>query len=160
MGIVGLCWDRVEVAGWRAGPILALWPDPVDHDQCFALAGFDRFADSDAAWDADLDALVDRAIAALSPHGTPTPGVAARWPWRRRISPRDRLVASLTDDQHPPWEIRFGSGAAILASDGHPILWVWLADADRSEALIAAVAPDWPIGRVSLRWAGLLPAIP
>src|SRR5690554_6946835 len=51
--------------------LLALWPAPVNHDVCFAAAGFTSFADNGEGWDKAAENLLHQVIAHLSRLGVP-----------------------------------------------------------------------------------------
>src|ERR1700693_5711314 len=116
-------WDNVPTAHlpqWiePSGTLLAIWPSPVDHDVCFANAGFSEFADSDEPYDAEWKQMLERLLDALARFGEmrlenkDRPRLRATWWdclrwWRQARQPRqpsawaivDRLLVSIEDDR-------------------------------------------------------------
>lgn len=141
------------------GRLRALWPEPIDYDACFQELGFTACADSDAAWDDDFAALVQRVVAHLAQLGSAAQlhGVLPRN--APPAAPVDALLAAARDDQFPPCVIGLGAppGACVATSDGHPMLWVWTAAA--ADDLLPAVAGSWPVAETPLALAPLLPRV-
>jgi hypothetical protein len=108
----------------RAGQLHVVWPSPVDHDACFAAAGFNKFADSDDVWDADFLAALERLVVepCFAAFGTP-------------------------------------ARAIVCTSDGHALLWVWLAAGAKAGwgRLLDVLRADKPCGEMTLVWSHLGP---
>lgn len=156
-------WGEVAPPGpaWAPGHgrLWAVWPSPVDHDACFAAAGFTDFADTDAAWDAEFDGMLARGLAALSDLGDAAL-VAGEYPTERgqpRVSLRDALLAAARDDNFPPCVVAFGEPAlaSMRTSHGHPIVWVWKATGSVG-GLVGRMADGRDVGRCDLDWDRLL----
>jgi len=162
MKILRLNWGELEEErpDWSpgSGHLYAIWPSPVDHDVCFEAAGFEDFADSDGAWDDDFADLVQRLIHALG--GARVAVLAAgEYPvdgWRRRRSLRDALIGAARDDGFGPCVVHFGepATAAVRTSDGHPILWTWMAEPS-IDRILGAVAQGRPVKRMDMNWEKL-----
>ena len=137
----------------------ALWPEPVDHDECFATAGFTAFADSDATWDAEFETLLSSLIESLGSHGSPHL-VRGETPEGATPSVVTSLLCAATDDQFQPCIVSFGSPAQaqLKASDGHPVLWLRLMPGLAFQPLLQAVAAGRPTKRTVLDWSALSPA--
>jgi len=153
------------------GCLFALWPEPVDHDACFESAGFDRFADTDRAWDAEFAIIIQDLLATLAVHGSPvvTGEPLVQHPLIGRLfrkrAPRlplpEQIALVAHDDQFAPCHVDFGSPvrAAIHVSDGHPILWVWLRRdvANGWPGSLSALARGHTTIETTLRWEVLVP---
>lgn len=154
--------DSAPVEGLPA-PFFCVWPEPVDHDLCFEEAGFTAFADSDAAWDADLSQLVDDLLSYLGAFGKPCL-IRGDLPVKRRFlrsrtgSIADALVCAATDDQFQGCLIGFGkaTSTAIAASDGHPIFW--LGGLDSLNSLLTVVARGRECAQTTLTWSAIWPS--
>lgn len=172
--IRSLHWDELPpeifAGAWTSGHgrVLAVWPGPVDHDACFAAAGFSEFADSNERWDAEFIELIRSLVDFLRPIGGPRlhggeypkPGLLTALGrlvghGRDKPSPLDALVAAARDDRFPPCIVHFGDPvrAVVRTCHGHPLLWVWTAPTgpDR-EKLIGFVAGDRQVLNTTLDW--------
>ena len=151
------------------GLAFALWPQPVDHDECFQKAGFDCFADTDAAWDADFAILIQDVLAILATYGGPSvtgPSLVQR-PFGRPgalatdLQLHERIALVARDDQFASCHADFGAPvrAALHASDGHPILWIWLHRevAQARDSKLRTIARGRHLVETTLRWDALLP---
>lgn len=175
--IRSLHWDepRLELPiPWTpgSGRVLAIWPAPIDHDACFAAAGFVDFADSNPGWDAEFRDLLRSLLHFLERTGQarlqtgeyPAERGAfawlAHWVGPPRATPNldDALLAAARDDRFPPCVVQFGDPvrASVRSSSGHPLLWVWSAPGgpDR-EQLLSSVAGDRPVVNTPLDWNAL-----
>lgn len=142
-----------------AGQAGVLWPAPVDHDACFAAAGFHDFADTTPAWDADFATLVADVVAYFDRRGAGYLA-AGEAPPPRYASPSPlvaALVAPAGDDAFPWCEVHFGMPAAarIRTGAGHPLVSLWAEVLDWKD-LLTAVASGRPVTRVSLEWGRIL----
>jgi hypothetical protein len=141
--------------GWR---LWALWPSPVDHDVCFAAAGFTDLADTDDDWSAELAQLIERLLAALGPD---TPRLSAgEYPAHRgraRTSLADALLAAASNDAFPACVVVAGEPAHSLlrTSNGHPIIWIARAEGELT-AILAAVAGGLELRELELDFSRLL----
>jgi len=144
----------------RMGRVWALWPSPVDHDQCFREAGFDEFADTDADWDRDLAELVSRTVEVLQ---RLAPGRVSGGEYLLGESNTEALheaiLAGTKEDSLQPPVVSFGEPplASVRTSDGHAILWIWLAAGDLEQHL-ALIAKGRDVRTRNLSWDRLLPA--
>lgn len=167
-------WSEVEpplppALAAAAGSVVALWPAPVNADECFKAAGFSDFADHDDAWDDAAVALLDRVVARLSAFGAPalrSPPLLDSPPWHRRLrgevpAPRPlltQLELPMRWDSLPPCVVAFGDGGASLRTgEGHVILWLTLPPGVEPAGVVADVAGGHPLSRTTLRWSALLP---
>ena len=162
MNVEKINWGQVGPArpAWAdaSGQLWAIWPSPVDHDACFAAAGFNEMADTDAAWDDDFSELLERLLTALKTFGEPRL-VEGEYPCQgRRVSTslREALFAAATNDHFPPCIVSFGepAQASVRTSDGHPILWLWTSEALGIDRLLTAAA-GLPVREAALQWDAL-----
>lgn len=142
-----------------AGQAGVLWPAPVDHDACFAAAGFRDFADTTPAWDADFATLVANVVAYFGTNGAGYLA-AGEAPPPRYASPSPlvaALVAPARDDAFPWCEVAFGvpATARIRTGAGHPLVVLWAGVLDWRD-LLPAVAEQWPVTHRSLQWERLI----
>ena len=150
MRIWRLNWGEVsdDRPPWSpvSGRLFAIWPSPVDHDVCFEAAGFADFGDSDDAWHDDFDDLVRRLVDSLYP----VQGSSAR------RSVREALVAAARDDNGPPCVVHCGEPrtASIRTSNGHAVLWIWMADGGIGR-ILAAVAQGREVNQTTMKWEKL-----
>jgi hypothetical protein len=155
-----LHWDELalsavpELAAHSDGRVLVLVPAPIDHDECFASAGFTDFADTDDDWYAEFSALVWRLFQFLEQAGP------ARLPLGRSTlaTPVEAIVAAARDDNFPASVVHFGSPtqASVSASAGHPLLWLWSArDRFDDHELLSSTAGSLELVRTRLDWSAL-----
>ena len=168
MGIERIHWGAIPPDLGPLGtprPCFALWPEPVDHDRCFAEAGFSAFADTDDDWDADFDAFIERVLGVLSRCGEPEvlagepPVRPIGWFRKEEGTLRDTVACAATSDEFPPCWVGFGDppAAHLVTSDGHPLLWIYPGTLDVGDVL-AAAAGDREVARTELDWSVLVPA--
>jgi hypothetical protein len=167
-------WSPVpsEEAGELASPgcrLLAIWPVPVNHDACFAEAGFTLFGDNDETWDRAAEDLLRRVIENLSRFGAVkqvSPRLRDNPPWYlrlfragRELPLQQQALFPMHWDSLPLFHARFGDGgAALWTGNGHFLLWVSLPDSGPDAAeFVAMAAQPWPVVETRLRWAALLP---
>jgi hypothetical protein len=158
-----LNWDEILDVhpAWRpsAWRLWALWPSPIDHDSCFAEAGFSDFGDSDEAWNTAFAALLEEVLICLNRYGEPRllEGEQPTERGRPRRTLGDALLAAATDDNFPACFVGFGSRtqALLRTSDGHPVLWV-ASSSDVLESLLAVAASYGGARRQTLDWRKLL----
>lgn len=173
MAIEAMHWGDVGDRSYQGdrGRLVALWPDPVDHDACFARAGFDRFADTDAAWDTDFAIIIQDVLAALRNYGSQV--VIGEPIFQRPLIDRllrkrvptlalhEQIALVARDDQWAPCHVDFGSPvrAVVCVSDGHPILWIWLHQdlANAWHDHLVTIARGRTLIETTLRWDVLLP---
>jgi hypothetical protein len=166
-------WDDLGTLAWhqRPGRIFVMWPGPVDHDACFAKAGFQAFADTTDPWHAQFLSTLDGLIDALSIYGAPAiecaempePSLLARLFFGKKapvLRPAEYLKWA-TQDDNVVCSVAFGLPPAAIAwtTDGHPIVWVWLVDGVTNAwpMHLQASAGDRPIVATALDWRHLLP---
>ena len=154
-----LNWDEVALArpawqprGWR---LFALWPSPVDHDTCFAEAGFSDFEDSNDAWHASLCELIADVLRSLACYGAPrlAEGERPLPKGRPGNALQDALLAAASDDNFPACVVEFGSPAHafVRTSNGHPLLWI-ASSSDVREELLAVAAKFGGARHLQLDW--------
>ena len=163
MGILRLNWAELNEGrpAWSSpsGRLYAIWPSPVDHDQCFEAAGFTEFGDSDDSWDRDFSALVAGLIESLAHFGS-TVLHEGDYPverGRQRVSCLDALIAAATDDNFPPCVVAFGDppSASVRTSNGHAILWTWISKDIDFDTFIGGLAAGREIVNRTMRWETL-----
>lgn len=149
--------------------LLAIWPAPVNHDACFAAAGFTLFGDNDAAWHRAAEDLLGRVICQLSLVAAPRLVSASHkedppWYLRPFRTGRDlpllqQALWPMLEDSLPWFQAQFGEdGTTLRTGGGHFLLWVALSDAGPAPAqFIARAAAPWPIVETRLRWRNLVP---
>jgi hypothetical protein len=151
--------------------LLAIWPSPVNADECFAAAGFTDFGDSDATWDAESARALERLIEELRSFGEPallSEPIAPRAPVISRIfaaPPPLPLLEQITLptqwDSCPDCVVAFGEGGVTLRTgSGHMLYWVTLpaesVPADgQAPSLLARVAGAHPLLQTTLDWTAL-----
>ena len=149
--------------------LLAIWPAPVNHDVCFAEAGFTLFGDNDEVWDKAAEGVLQHVIESLSRFG------AARQigkplrdnpPWYlrlfrtgRELPLQQQALWPMHWDSLPAFHARFGDGGAELRTgNGHFLLWVSLPDAGSvAPEFVRDIAGPRTAIETKLRWAVLLP---
>jgi hypothetical protein len=183
-----ICWGVVPSGLARrwvepGGSLTALWPSPVNADQCFINAGFSQFGDQEDEWDVDQWDSEWRVVVGLligelrkcgEDHLRNRADVWAyrgkRWwewliPWCKPVEavdlpPVDRVVLSTEEDWLPDAVVDFGEPPAVTlySGTGHEILWVAAtARAGVSGAALArTVAEGRPVRQYDLRWECLL----
>jgi hypothetical protein len=169
--IIKIHWGAVGEHTWKGarGRLHAFWPEPVNHDACFKKAGFELFSD-------DLDhegwrAVLERTIEAISRFGalsvtSEQMTIARLFGLARKkqdsASPTELLEWACREDSIDPTCLEAGNPTRALAmtSDGHWIIWIWLADelASQWPAVLASVAGNTPTTETTLAWNVLLPA--
>lgn len=165
-------WAQVDAASRPTdGVTFALWPAPVNADECFRAAGFTDFGDADDAWDEEAESLLRRMVDSLSAYGEPRLRSAPLSPhprWRDRLRSRapqplpltEQLLTPMWWDSLPDAIVEFGSPAVSLrGGSGHVLLWITLpaTDAERFEDALPAIAGVHPLIRTDLAWEHLLP---
>ncbi|HEX7899354.1 MAG TPA: hypothetical protein VF950_16430 [Planctomycetota bacterium] len=174
VGIRLLNWAPVSgqfVKQWAhaAGNLYAIWPSPVDHDQCFQNAGFFDYADSDDSWDGDFAGLTIRLVANLELLGSPSLKRSSRWYWRSLIwkrTPREILLHELilaAHDDRTECLVEFGSRpqAIVHVDGGHPIWWLYAGakNEDWVVELARLMANGLPVQRTDLQWDRFRPTV-
>ena len=163
-------WGEVAAglhAFWE-GPdteVTAIWPGPVDHDECFRSAGFTDFEDSDDAWDSEFERLAHRLVTWLKRFGEPA--TAQREGVRQAVihylsgKPGDsalvrRILAPAYDDREFEVIVNFGSPVAVrlCTGGGHEIFWLATRkqEAMDREDLLEFLAEGRDVSRTSLKW--------
>ena len=155
----------------------AIFPSPIDSDQCFHEAGYRDFADTTNVWDDQWNQIVRRAIEYLSRIGQLSirepivPVIENRLVDRifKRV-PRfdeqtltvcEQIVLATMDDQFGQCIVDFGSNrdATLIANAGHPILWVFAKSqfALSIEDMAETIGPTYPNSQRKLDWYILKP---
>lgn len=149
--------------------LLAIWPAPVNHDACFAAAGFTLFGDNDENWDRAAERLLWRIIETLSRVGTVklmSEPLKRNPPWHLRLLQAGRELPLLQQallpmewDSLPPFHARFGDGGvALRTGGGHFLLWISLPDIETEiSEFIKRIAGPETVVETRLRWGALLP---
>ncbi|OQB11977.1 MAG: hypothetical protein BWY17_03406 [Deltaproteobacteria bacterium ADurb.Bin207] len=178
VGVVDLGWRWRDT---KIGRLYALIPLPVDADVCLAEAGLHDFADSDDEWHDDIDEVISLTLKAAI--GTSDAHVVA--PLRRKETPISRLVRFLRfrrapttpaerlnpdslgaanalryavrDDQYLQFASVEADHACIQASEGYPILWVWVVGASIWHAVEESLGSRWPIKVLTIDMSRLGP---
>ncbi|HOI54751.1 MAG TPA: hypothetical protein PLP01_05845 [Phycisphaerae bacterium] len=186
-GIQSVCWGcvtpDVRIAGLEQfGVVTAVWPSPIDADACFLAAGFAEFDDSDEAWDQDWRELIEAIVQGLGRFGPPQFRAQARvfesdeaslgerivrWlalkprPLRKvDLELAEQVVAVTSDDRFGKVLIDFGTPvrSSLMASSGHPILWLAFASPDADpESFLRCAAGEFNLTRRTLDWRKLSP---
>ncbi len=149
----------------------ALWPAPVNDDQCFAEAGFSHFQSDDedwseSHWDRQAEILQQRVLTVLAEIGNAVvlsePLVEDRslfrfWKPGEPLPVAEQLRWPILNDSLPEVVIRFGSAVELCAGSGHELYWISrLPDCPVSfETLLAKLAAGWPVKQVQLDWSKL-----
>ncbi|MBB4638162.1 hypothetical protein [Longimicrobium terrae] len=163
-------WARVDLRS-ADSVLFAVWPSPVNADECFRAAGFTDFGDADDVWDEEAESLLQRMVEALSAYGEPRLASTPLSPlprWRDRLRGRapgplpliDQLLGPMRWDSLPDAIVEFGSPAVSLrGGSGHFLLWITLpaTDAERFEDALPGIAGGHPLVRTDLAWEHLLP---
>lgn len=166
MGIERIHWDVVSASSGESNPyavLVAIWPNPVDHDACFQTAGFDEFRDSDETWDADWRELIGTAIDKLLGFGAAqvitSPQVRDHCGRALDLGILELLVLVSRDDQFAPVEVAFGDPPAVLlsAGEGHSILWLRTTAVLAGEMLSLLQDGPFPVSQRRLIWEPLIP---
>jgi hypothetical protein len=155
-------------AGWQ---VYALWPAPVNEDECFAAAGFTHFKYDDenwseAHWDGSAEILQQRLLRLFLDFGEPVvlsvPLLAKRsalkfWQSGEKLPLAEQLRWPILNDSLPPVVIRFGNVAELRAGYGIELYWIALSPdcAMSFEHLLTQVASGWPVACVQLDWSQL-----
>jgi hypothetical protein len=148
--------------------LLALWPAPVNPDECFKEAGFTDFEDADAVWDGKASDLLARVVSALEAYGpamlTSMP-ITSQVPWILRPfrSPKplpllEQLEMPMHWDSLPSCLVTFGSaGASLRTGNGHVLMWVTLPDSgnELGRNFATRVAGSHPLFLTPLKWEHL-----
>jgi hypothetical protein len=165
MKIRRINWDAVASAkapeSASGGGLWALWPSPIDHDECFAAAGFTEFEDSDNEWDREFEQFVIRVYFELAKLGEPrlAGGEFPTWRSRFKKSYCEALLAATRDDAFPPCRVVFGEPIAgsLRTDSGHQVVWLWLADDTLGiDSVLSAAADGREIRQQQLDWSKLV----
>lgn len=149
--------------------LIALWPAPVNHDVCFAEAGFANFGDNDQDWDLAAEGLLRRVISKLTAHGAAnlmSQQLREHLPWYLRLFRSAEPLPLLEQVLQPiHWDslthchITFGEqGAALRTGNGHFLLWLTMPrhEASSPSNFVNEVAGSTPVTRTELKWQALL----
>jgi hypothetical protein len=155
-------------AGWNT---YALWPAPVNEDECFAEAGFTHFKYEDENWsephwDAQAEILQQRLLAVCSTMGAPVllsePLLAKRslttfWKACEPLPLADQLRMPILEDSLPEVVLRFGEVLELRAGSGHELYWIALSpDCPLNfDKLLAQLVVGWQLEQVQLDWSKL-----
>lgn len=166
-------WGVVEEGrdfpnGWQ---VYALWPAPVNDDECFRHAGYTDFQSEDenyseAYWDEQAGVLHQRLIAVLSGLGEPIlmsqplrkqRGLARFWLQGEPLPLAEQLELPVCDDNLPDARVCFGQVAELRTGNGHRLYWVALSPESplNITGILVAIAKGWPRRCVQLDWSKL-----
>jgi len=172
-----LYWDQISKAAPKKQQH-AIWPGPIDFDECFQKAGFAHFADTDQAWHDDWADLIRASFDVLALEFGDVafedfvPAKQARWIPRlieKFSSARNAddttakalraLYLASIDDSFGQASLSFGpdQAASLHTKDGHPILWI-TTDKDSTfvtNKLLSKVAKAIPLESKKLEWSHL-----
>lgn len=175
-----LHWSKVDptqasIFTDKKHQLLAIWPAPVNPDQCFEAAGFNDFGDQDANWDKQADAILDRLILALDQFGPArllSKAILQQRPWYARLfrTPltlplREQVSLPMLWDSLPRCQLNFGNqGVALNTGDGHHLYWITLPHdsvnkGTSAKAFVDLIANETPTVQTILCWEHLLPKI-
>ena len=149
-GVERVHWDVVESS--EETLLAAIWPGPVDHDACFAEAGFTSFRDSDEAWDEEFEAITAALVEALSAYGPPELQGE-----RDGQEPVAALLEAAACDNAPRAVVRFGEYLELSTGDGHSLFWLEIGQGAllSFEELVRRVAGGRRVDRTPLTWSAL-----
>ena len=155
-----------------AGPdtqVTAIWPGPMDHDECLSSAGFSDFKDSDDAWDSEFERLGHRLVTWLKRFGEPViprpEGVRQAEVHVLSGKPGDselirRILAPAYDDRERDAIVTFGSPpAAVIRTGGsHEIFWLAVRKGETMdrEDLLEFMSEGRAVSRTILKWELLI----
>ena len=158
--------SRIPVA--RGQYLLAMWPAPVNYDECFKAAGFSNFADNDDEWDARAEDFLTRVLTELLVYGSgvlQSAPLTKGLPWYRRpfqVAPTHTLINQILLPMHwdslPACHVSFGGNmAALRTGDGHFLLWLTLPAQGQFQlkSFLSKVAGPWPVLETHLNWRAL-----
>jgi len=181
-------WDMLPVElippaiEWRE-VFMALWPGPIDADQCFIEAGFTELyeaenEEAEDAWESEWRELVATVIEQLSVVGDVRPRAAVEvlrveeGSWLRRLfgasslrspplelSLLDQILLVSNDSHFGAITVDFGEPpqASLRAGEGHPLLWLSFdRGAIDSQRLVEQAAAGRPVKQLSLNWERLM----
>jgi hypothetical protein len=162
--------DHAQRYAPEGAMLFALWPAPMNHDQCFIDAGFTDFDDADDAWDFNADGLLSRLLDHLSRYGSARlvsePAVRIQ-PWYRRlfaeprpepIDVREQIVAPMSN-KLPDCIVSFGdAGVSLRTGREHHVFWISLPEQESVlfERAVGRIAGPHPTVRTKLKWEHLL----
>lgn len=155
-GVERLCWGMVE--GDLDFVTTAIWPAPVDHDQCFEAAGFKDFADSDETWEDELNAMIEALVLEFSAWGSPN-ARGGEFKGEKSISVAEACLAiekSVALDELASLFIEFGP-IQVRSGHGHPIFWVKAPNSEEfnHDLLLRKLAGGRRVDQVQLDWKAL-----
>ncbi len=149
--------------------LFALWPAPVNADECFAEAGFRDFGDAHPTWEQNADGVLTRLLLELGNYGTPrliTSPLPQPQSWLRRwfaraeiLALREQIELPMHWDNLPDCVVEFGASKATLRTGkGHQIYWIALPEKEATafEKIAGRVAAAHPLLQTELRWEHLI----
>ena len=155
-------------AGWQT---YALWPAPVNDDECFWHAGYSDFQSEDenyseAYWDEQAEILHRRLIEVLQGMGDAQllskpllkqRSVLRFWQPDEALPLIEQLKLPLFDDSLPTAKVRFGQVAELRVGNGHCLYWLGLSPESPLDftGVMAEAAKGWPRSCVQLDWSRL-----
>ena len=168
MSITRLHWAEIDSEHKTLdvdGPCIALWPSPIDADDCFEKAGFNDFEDSNDKWDVDFIKLMETLFVGLKKNGSPRL-LSGELPFKKihffkskEGTVFEALEAAAQDDQFPPCLVGFGDkqDSFLLTSDGHPIFWIYPGPKVTPEGWLQSLGFGLELTKTELNWMFLIP---
>ncbi|MDD5612578.1 MAG: hypothetical protein PHF75_06025, partial [Gallionella sp.] len=154
--------------GWL---VYALWPAPVNDDECFHKAGYNDFQSQDehyceAHWEQQANILHQRLIEVMEAMGQAEllnkplfkqRTIAGFWTGRKPLPLTEQLWWPLIEDNVPEASVRFGQFVQLRTGNGHHLYWLALSpDAPLNfTGVLQSVAQGWPRRCVQLDWGKL-----
>lgn len=154
--------------GWR---VYALWPAPVNDDECFRQAGYNDFQSDDdnyseAYWDEQAAILHQRLIGVLLGMGKAKllskslcgqRTMARFWQLGEPLPLIEQLALPTWQDNLPETRVRFGEVAELRTGKGHKLYWIGLSPESplNFTGILVVAAKSWPRRCVQLDWGKL-----
>lgn len=157
--------------------LYAIWPSPIDADDCFIKAGFTEFTDTDDKWDADWRAIISEVISYLSLNGKAVirqPIVPVE---KNRLIDRilnnkpkfndvilslvEQIELTTLEDNFPLAIVDFGNqySLSLVTGNGHPILWILVDPKTKlhPKEIVNQIGKERKTSQRQLDWSKLVP---
>ena len=152
----GVCWGQPE------SNLFAIFPTPVNADECFKKAGYVNFQDANDEWEAKADSFLDDLLNSMEKFG---PAKLLSEPLRDleyvpyldSLSPLKKEIVIRTgiEDNIPDCEITFGdSGIKMKTGDGHHIFWLEVQEnrLEEFKKYLDIILHKWSAEKIDLDW--------